>query len=98
MVSYNIHHGAGMDGVVDFRNAAWVVMRERPRFVGLQEVERKSRRVSGVDGCAVLAKTSGMHVTFAKAIDYAGGEYGNAVLSEEPPLDVRRIPLPGLRR
>lgn len=95
MVSYNIHHGAGMDGVVDFRNAAWVVMRERPRFVGLQEVERKSRRVSGVDGCAVLAKTSGMHVTFAKAIDYAGGEYGNAVLSEEPPLDVRRIPLPG---
>ena len=95
MVSYNIRHGAGMDGVVDFRNAAWVVMRERPRFVGLQEVERKSRRVSGVDGCAVLAKTSGMHVTFAKAINYAGGEYGNAVLSEDAPLSVKRIPLPG---
>ena len=38
----------------------------------------------------------GMQATFAKAIDYRGGEYGNAVLSREKPLSVARIPLPGM--
>ena len=36
-----------------------------------------------------------MHATFAKGIDYQGGEYGVAFLSREKPLSVRRIPLPG---
>ncbi len=95
IVSYNIHHGADMTGVLDLRAPGWVVMRENPRFVGLQEVDQKTSRVHGADTCAILAETTGLHATFAKAIDFAGGEYGNALLSREVPLSVRRIPLPG---
>ena len=95
IVSYNIHHGEDMDGVTDVRRAGWVIARESPRFAGVQEVDQKTARVNGADSCAILEKTTGLHATFAKAIEFGGGEYGNAVLSREIPLDVRRIPLPG---
>ena len=95
IVSYNIRHGQGMDGVVDVRNAGRVIARENPRFVGVQEVDVRTTRVSGADTCAILEKTTGLHATFAKAIDFGCGEYGNAVLSREVPRNVRRIPLPG---
>ena len=95
IVSYNIRHGEDMRGFLELRAAGWVAMRENPRFVGLQEVDQKTTRVKGADTCAILAETTGLHATFAKAIDFAGGEYGNALLSREVPLAVRRIPLPG---
>ena len=95
IVSYNIHHGENLAGALELIAPGKVVMRENPRFVGLQEVDQLTMRVNRADTCAVLAATTGLHATFAKAIDYAGGEYGNALLSHEEPLDVRRIPLPG---
>ena len=95
MMSYNIHHGAGMDKALDFRRIARIVAAEHPRFVGLQEVDQKTERVKGADTCAILGMRTGLHATFARAIDLQGGEYGNAVLSREVPLDVKRIPLPG---
>lgn len=95
IVSYNIRHGEAMDGTLELRNAGWRINGEHPRFAGLQEVDQKTSRVKGQDTCAVLEKTTGLHATFAKAIDFAGGEYGNALLSREEPLSVRRIPLPG---
>ena len=95
IVSYNIHHGENLNGVFDLRAPGRVVMQATPRFVGFQEVDQLTTRVSGVDTCAIVAETTGLHATFAKAMDYAGGEYGNALLSREVPLNVRRIPLPG---
>lgn len=95
IVSYNIRHGQGMDGKVNVRRVGLNIGWTAPRFVGVQEVDRRTQRVNGVDSCAVLAKASGLHATFAKAIDFDGGEYGNAVLSREVPLSVKRVPLPG---
>ena len=95
MMTYNIHHGEGMDKKLDIRRVGQVIAAEKPRFVGVQEVDQLTRRVNGADTCAILEKATGLHATFAKAIDLLGGEYGNVVLSEEVPLDVRRIPLPG---
>ena len=95
MMSYNIRHGAGMDGKLDLERIGRIVAAERPRFVGVQEVDQLTRRVGGADSCAILEKTTGLHATFAKAIAFKGGEYGNAVLSREVPRSVRRIPLPG---
>ena len=95
IVSYNIHHGENLAGALELIAPGKVVMRENPRFVGLQEVDQLTTRVNRADTCAVLAVTTGLHATFARAIDYAGGEYGNALLSREKPLAVRRIPLPG---
>jgi endonuclease/exonuclease/phosphatase family metal-dependent hydrolase len=95
IVSYNIHHGGTLDDTLDVPRAGRVVAAERPRFAGIQEVDMKTKRVNGLDSCAELAKATGLHATFAKGIDYGGGEYGVAFLSRERPLSVRRIPLPG---
>ncbi len=95
IVSYNIRHGENLDGELDLRAPGLVVRRECPRFVGLQEVDQGTTRIGGADTCAIISEATGLHATFAKAMDYAGGEYGNALFSGEVPLNVRRIPLPG---
>ena len=95
IMSYNIRHGESMERVTDARAAGRVMAAEAPRFVGVQEVDMGTRRVNGADTCRILEQVTGLHATFAKAIDFDGGEYGNAVLSREVPLDVKRIPLPG---
>jgi len=95
IVSYNIRHGKGVDGKLDIARIGRLVADQKPRFAGIQEVDMLTERVGGIDTCAELAKATGMHATFAKAIPYSGGEYGVALLSREKPLSVRRVPLPG---
>jgi len=95
IVSYNMRHGAGVDGTLGLWRSACVVAGEWPRFAGIQEVDRKTKRIQGKDALATLAKATDLHATFAKAIDFDGGEYGVAVLSREVPISVRRVPLPG---
>ncbi len=48
----------------------------------------------GLDLTAELSKRTVMHGVFGKAMDYAGGEYGEAVLSRYPVLDTKNNPLP----
>lgn len=95
LMSYNIRHCQGKDGNVDIRRTAAAIMREKPDFVGLNEVDRCVRRSGGIDEAEELGRMLGLHATFAEAIPYKGGSYGNAVLSRERPISVERIPLPG---
>ena len=95
MVSYNIHHCAGADKRVDVPRVAEAISREKPDFVGLNEVDRCALRSNGIDMPEELGRLTGLHATFAQAIPLQGGGYGNAVLSREKPLSVLRVPLPG---
>ena len=96
LMSYNVHHCAGADGKIDIARTAKVIASEVPDYVGLQELDRRvAKRSGGIDQPAEIGRLAGLHVTFAKAIPYQGGDYGNAVLSREKPLSVERIPLPG---
>ena len=97
LVSYNVHHCRGMDDKVDVARTAAAIAREKPDFAGIQEVDRNVKRSGCADQAKELARLTGMHATFAKAIPLDGGkgEYGVAVLSREKPLSVRRTPLPG---
>lgn len=95
IMSYNIRHGENMEHRLDIEGTARRIAGESPRFAGLQEVDMRTSRVNGADTCAILERETGLHATFAKAIDFGGGEYGNALLSREVPKAVRRIPLPG---
>lgn len=81
VLTFNIHHGEGMDGRIDLPRIAGVIQAVRPDLVALQEVDRSTGRSGGVDQLDALAKLTGMHAAFGKAIDYQGGEYGVAVLS-----------------
>ena len=95
LMSYNIRHCRGRDGKVDIQRTADAIRREAPDFAGLNEVDSCVRRSGGVDEPVELGRRLGLHATFAEAIPYQGGCYGNAVLSREKPIAVERIPLPG---
>lgn len=84
VLSYNIHHGEGTDGKVDLLRLAKVIRAADPDVVAVQEVDDKTKRTKGVDQTAELARLTGMHGLFGKAIDYEGGGYGQAVLSRVP--------------
>ena len=94
VLTYNIHHGGGMDGKLDLARIADVIKRLSPDIVALQEVDKSTRRSQGVDQAAELGKLTGMHHEFGKAMDYAGGEYGEAILSKYPLTAVQVHPLP----
>ena len=81
VMTYNIHHGEGMDGKLDLERIAALIRRQKADLVALQEVDRGVERTGRRDLIAELAKLTGMHYVFSKNIAYQGGEYGNAILS-----------------
>lgn len=84
VLTYNIRHGEGTDGVFDLERQAQVIRNSGADLVALQEVDVRTTRASGVDQAGELARLTGMQVLFGEAIPYAGGSYGDAVLSKLP--------------
>jgi endonuclease/exonuclease/phosphatase family metal-dependent hydrolase len=94
VMSYNIHHGRGTDGVIDLERIAAVINAANVDLVALQEVDVKTGRSGRVDQLAELARLTDMHARFAKGRDYDGGDYGQAVLSRVPIESFQVHPLP----
>ncbi|MEU0092994.1 endonuclease/exonuclease/phosphatase family protein [Kribbella sp. NPDC006257] len=92
VLTYNIHHGAGIDGVVDLERIAQVIEQSGADVIGLQEVDNHwSARSNWVDQAAWLAQRLELHFAFAANLDLPPvntGEprrqYGTAVLSRYP--------------
>lgn len=84
VMSYNIHHGEGLDRKVDLARIARLITEARADLVGLQEVDRGCERTQRRDFPAELAQLTGLQVVFERNIVYQGGDYGNAVLSRFP--------------
>jgi endonuclease/exonuclease/phosphatase family metal-dependent hydrolase len=84
ILSYNIHHGEGVDGKLDLERIAGVIRAVEPDLVALQEVDKNVPRSGSVDQPAELARLTKVHVVFGANIPLDGGEYGNAVLSRLP--------------
>ena len=84
VMTYNIHHGRGMDGKVDLERIAALIREADVDLVALNEVDKGTARTDGRDLARELAELCGMKHVFAKNIDFRGGEYGNAVLSRLP--------------
>ena len=95
VLSYNIHHAEGTDGKLDLARIAGVIRAAEPDLVAVQEVDRDTTRANKVDQAAELAKLTKLHGEFAKAIDYQGGGYGQAILSRWPLKAVKVHTLPG---
>lgn len=94
VLSYNIHHGRGADGEIDLERIAAVITASEADAVALQEVDVRTSRAGGVDQAAELGRLTGMHVHFAEAIPYAGGSYGDALLSRYPFVETSSMLLP----
>lgn len=99
VLSYNIHHGEGVDGRLDLGRIAKVITDSGADLVALQEVDAKTQRTGGVDQTAELGRLTGLRAYFGKAMDYQGGAYGQALLSRWPleDLTVHALPNPVAR-
>ena len=84
ILAYNVRHGSGMDDVVDLTRAARVISAQQPDVVALQEIDNRTTRTGGVDQAQRLGELTGMHAAFGAFMDYAGGEYGMALLAKSP--------------
>ena len=91
---YNVHAGKDAGGKDNLQRVADVVRELDADIVLFQEVDKGTRRSSGVDQPAEYAKRTGYHVAFGRSLDYDGGEYGIAVLSRWPIRHDSAIHLP----
>lgn len=93
IMSYNIHSGKNMDGKLDIAAISEVISDLAPDICALNEVRMRTSDVHGLELASVIGEHVGMDWRFGRAIDIAGGEYGNAILSRFPILSSRVVPV-----
>ncbi len=84
VMTYNIHHGEGVDGRLDLDRIAAIIRDANCDLVALQELDRNAERTAKQDQLQLLADKTQMKPYFAKAIDLGSGEYGVGILSRLP--------------
>jgi len=98
VASYNIHECVGSDGRRDPARIAAVLREIDADIIGLQEVDARPGEASESMQMQYLASTLGHHAVAGTTLLRAGGEFGNAILTRRPVLDVRRVDLTVYRR
>ena len=58
VMTYNIHHGEGMDGHINLDRIAALIHSANVNLVGLQEVDRNADRSHNLDMIKILARLS----------------------------------------
>ncbi len=84
VMTYNIHHGEGLDRKVNLQRIADLIKREQADIVALQEVDKGVLRTGRRDLPAELAALTGLTCIFSNNFTFQGGQYGNAVLTRFP--------------
>lgn len=97
IMTFNIHHGEGLDGKVNIERIADLIRNEKADVIALQEVDRFRFRSGFVDQAKVLAEQLRMDMRFAPSLTYSMGQYGNAILSRYPIEDSSFTLLPGTK-
>lgn len=94
VLTYNIHHAIGVDGALDIPRIGEVIRSADADLVALQEVDQGTKRTFEQKQLEMLARYTGLHGRFAKAIDFQGGEYGQAILSRDPiaGIEIHQLP------
>jgi len=81
LLSYNIHHAEGVDGRLDLKRIAEIIIQTKADIVALQEVDQNVARSGNVLQARELARLTGMKYAFGGNIKLQSGEYGNAILT-----------------
>jgi endonuclease/exonuclease/phosphatase family metal-dependent hydrolase len=92
VMSYNIHHGVGIDNVLDLQRIADFITEKKAEVVGIQEVDRHyGARSNFEDQAKKLAEMLGYHYVFGANLDLDPAvegqnrrQYGTAILSKYP--------------
>lgn len=99
VLAYNLHHGEGVDGVVDLQRTAAAVRSVDPDIVFLSEVDSNWTRSQYEHQAERLAELLNMpfhaYHPNLRAVDWHGlTAYGNAILSRYPIVRTQNHPLP----
>lgn len=95
VATFNIHHGASRDGVLDLGRSAAAIRATGAELVALQELDRFMDRSGRLDQPLELARLLDMEVTFFPTLRRGGGEYGIGIAARRDTLtDARFVPLP----
>lgn len=89
VMTYNIHHGQGIDGKLDLDRIASVIDQAGADLICLNEVDNNfGPRSNFVNQAKYLAESLDMHYVFGPALSLGSEEnpnlYGNAILSKYP--------------
>jgi endonuclease/exonuclease/phosphatase family metal-dependent hydrolase len=91
VMTFNIHHGKGMDGKVNLERIAFVIEQSGADYISLNEVDRCfSKRSHFEDQIAVIAKKLNMYYAYGPALTFTVNgsgqlrQYGNGFLSRFP--------------
>ena len=89
--TFNIQHGAdhkvylaSKKDYIDLPQVAEVIRSLRFDICALNEVRNEENTPVAVNQAKVIGEALGYHYYFAKAIDFRGGAYGNAIVSRYP--------------
>ena len=93
ILTYNVHHcNPPGKTIIDVPAIVNVVRKSNASIVALQEIDvNNSRSGKELDQAAAIAKECGMYFCFGKAIDFAGGAYGVAILAKYPVVSSAHI-------
>lgn len=94
VLTYNILHGATTNGDNDLDVVAKAILKAKPDIAALQEVDYRTNRANKLDVTSEIGQCTNMVSIFAKAMDWDGGEYGQALLSTYTFLKTGKIDLP----
>jgi endonuclease/exonuclease/phosphatase family metal-dependent hydrolase len=96
VMSFNIEgHATFLKGGTHIEEVAKTIRKYRPDIVGLNEAHRKTWQVRFGDHTAELARLTGMNIVFGRSYTFAGGDFGNAVLTRGKILRSEVHELPG---
>jgi endonuclease/exonuclease/phosphatase family metal-dependent hydrolase len=92
VMTYNIHHGKGMDKKVDLKRISEVISSSNADIIGLNEVDKHfSKRSHYMDQVQFLAKELNLYYAFSPSLTIKSKknmnvihQYGNGVLSRFP--------------
>lgn len=93
VATFNAHHCAGTDDVVDLERTAGALSATEAEIIGIQELDQGLERSSREDQPALLAERMQLEVAFFPTIERAEGRYGLALATREP-SNARFEPLP----
>ncbi|GEP06585.1 endonuclease/exonuclease/phosphatase family protein [Methylobacterium oxalidis] len=98
LMTYNIRHCRGLDGVISPARIAEVIAACEPDVVALQEVDVGRARTGGLDQAEEIARLLDMRHHFHPALQILEERYGDAILTTRPARLIRADALPGLDR
>lgn len=95
VMSFNIEGHASLLRTDHIAEVAETINKYQPDIVGINEAHRKTWQARFGDHTSELARLTGMTIAFGRSYRFAGGDFGNAVLTRGQILKSEVHDLPG---